>query len=153
MFQKTTLIGRLTADAENRFTQSGTAITKFTVVTSRKHKDQNGQLIEKSAFHRCELWGKRAEALGQYLKKGKLVHVEAEIEYGDYMNKDNQKVYTTTLKVEDITLMPNGGGYQQQGGAPQNGGGYQQQGGAPQNGGGNQQGAGTADPFDQPPGF
>jgi len=114
MFQQLILTGRLTQDAKLSFTSGGTALAEFSVVTSKPVKQQDGTFQEKSTFHnRIKLWGKRAEGLGQYLKKGLVVQVVAELEYGDYQ-KDGVKHYTTDIRVNNIVLMPSGGGNKQQ---------------------------------------
>jgi len=115
MFQQLILTGRLTQDAKLSFAgNNGAALAEFSVVTSKQVKQKDGSFQEKSQFHnRIKLWGKRAEGLGQYLKKGIVVQVIGELEYGDY-EKDGVKHYTTDIRVNNIVLMPSGGGNKQQ---------------------------------------
>lgn len=103
------VVGRLTRDAELKYAASGTAILAFAVATSRKLKDG-----EKSSFWDFEMFGKRAESLAQYLKKGGMVAVSGEM-YQDSWEKDGQKHTKTRINVADVQLL---GGGQEQGVAP-----------------------------------
>ncbi len=115
---KVILLGNLARDPETSFTAGGMAISKFTVVTSRKQKDGT----EKASFHRCTAFNKSAELIGQYTSKGKQLYVEGELSYGQY-EKDGQAVYTTDIIVNQFSFVGSKGGGQQS----QNPGGYQQQ--------------------------
>lgn len=72
------LIGRLTRDAELKYTASGQAICKFSIAVNRRRKSGD-QWVEEANFFDSVLWGKTAEALNQYLVKGKQVAVEGEL--------------------------------------------------------------------------
>jgi len=110
MFQQVILTGRLTQDAKLSYTGGGTALAEFSVATSKPAKQEDGTFGEKTTFHnRIKLWGKRAEGLGKYLKKGVVVQVIGELEYGDY-EKEGIKHYTTDIRVNNIVMMPSGGG-------------------------------------------
>jgi single-strand DNA-binding protein len=95
------LLGRLGADAELKMTQGGKAILKFSLATSEKWTNANGEKQEKTEWHRCQMWGDRGTKLAQYLTKGKQIAVEGSISYGSY-EKDNVKHYTTDIKVLNI---------------------------------------------------
>jgi single-strand DNA-binding protein len=77
----TTKEGRLTRDAELKYTTGGQAILHFSIVTSRRVK-KNEQYVEEPSFWDCVLWGKQGESLAQYMTKGKGVVVSGE-EYQD----------------------------------------------------------------------
>jgi len=111
-YQKVIIVGKLARDPEAKVTTSGTTVSNFTVVTDKKFKDKDGAYKEKAAFHRCKCFGKKADVINQYLKKGSLVCLEGELDYGDY-TKDGVKHYTTDIVVSDFTMM---------GGKPQSGG-------------------------------
>lgn len=79
MFQKLLLIGRVGRDAEMRYTQSGQAVTQFSVAVSEKYTNKSGEKVESTTWFRVSVWGKTAEICGQYVKKGMLVQVEGKI--------------------------------------------------------------------------
>jgi len=101
---RVTLIGRLGKDPELRYTPSGTPLAKFTLATSRKFVDRDGQKQEKTEWHRIVVWRKLAEICGQYLFKGKQVMIEGRIEYGAY-EKDGVKRYTADIIAENLEMM------------------------------------------------
>lgn len=101
------LMGNLGADAELKVLGNGSAVSKFSLATTEKWKDSEGNKQEKTSWHRCNLWGKRAQAVSQYLTKGTRVLVEGSIEYGSY-EKDGVKHYTTDIKVLNLEFV--GGG-------------------------------------------
>jgi single-strand DNA-binding protein len=101
---KIQLIGHLGRDAELRHTSSGQAVSNFSVATTEKWKDKDGQLQEKTEWHRVNWWGKGAEAVSQYLLKGGLAYVEGRIETRTWTDKDGQErksveVVAHTVKV------------------------------------------------------
>jgi len=103
-FNKVILIGNLGADPETRYTQSGTAVCKFSLATSRKFNGKDGQKQEKTEWHRIVAWGKLAEICSQYLSKGRQVMIEGRIEYGSY-DKDGVKHYTTDIIAENMQML------------------------------------------------
>lgn len=94
-------IGRLTRDPEVRYSQgeNATAVAKFSLAVDRRFKrdgEQSADFINHVAF------GKTAEFVEKYLKKGTKVGVVGRIQTGSYTNKEGQKVYTTDVVVEEI---------------------------------------------------
>ncbi len=75
---KVMIIGRLGKDPETKYTQSGAAVVNLTVATDEGYKDQQGNKVDKTEWHRVVLWNKAAEFAGKYLGKGRLVYVEGE---------------------------------------------------------------------------
>ncbi len=112
---KVILLGNLGNDPDVKYSQSGMAIATLSVATTFARKDKDGQLQEKTEWHRVKLFGKTAEVAGEYLKKGRQVYIEGRIEYGSY-EKDGQKVYTTDVIGEDMQML--GGGEDRGNGAP-----------------------------------
>lgn len=98
---KVFLLGNLGADAELKVTQGGQVVLKFSLATTEKWKNRNDEMQEKTNWHRCALWGKRAEALAPHLKKGSRLFVEGSVEYSSY-EKDGEKRYSTDIKVTNI---------------------------------------------------
>ena len=77
---KVTLVGRLGADPEVRYTASGTAVGNFSLATSEVWNDKEGQRQERTEWHRIVVWGKLAEIVGEYLGKGRQVYVEGRLQ-------------------------------------------------------------------------
>lgn len=101
-----TLLGNV-GNVEFKTTEKGTSILKFSLATNKKWKNDAGELQERTDWHRCTLFGKRAESLQEYVTKGKKLLVEGELQYGSY-EKDNVKHYTTDVIVSDVEFA--GGG-------------------------------------------
>jgi single-strand DNA-binding protein len=126
---RVTLIGRLTRDAELKFTQAGQAVGKFSVAVNRNRK-VGEQWEEEVHYFDAVLWGRTAESLNQYLVKGKQVAIDGELRQNRW-EQDGQKHSRVEIAVNNIELL---GGGQGQGGA--GGGGYQPRGEASGGGGG-----------------
>jgi single-strand DNA-binding protein len=100
------LVGALGRDAETAYTASQVAVTKFSVATNRRWKDQSDEWKEDTNWTSVVLW--RAENLAQYLTKGKQVYVEGRLQTRSYEDKDGKKKYVTEVVAEDVILL--GGG-------------------------------------------
>lgn len=101
---KVILIGHLGRDAETGYTASQTAVTKFSVATNRRWKDQqSGEWKEETNWTNVVLW--RGENIAPYLTKGKQVYVEGRLQTRSYDDKDNKKVWVTEVVAEDVILL------------------------------------------------
>jgi single-strand DNA-binding protein len=110
---KVILIGHLGRDAETAYTASQTAVTKFSVATNRRWKDQQtGEWKEETDWTRVVLW--RGENVAPYLTKGKQIYVEGRLQTRSYDDKDGKKVWTTEVVADDVILL---GGRGEAGGA------------------------------------
>lgn len=109
---KAIIIGNLGRDPEVRFTPSGRARATFSVATSERWTDQQGQKQERTEWHNVVVWGKQAETCGQYLAKGRQVFVEGRITSRSYDDKDGNKKYITEIVARDVRFLggPGGGG-------------------------------------------
>lgn len=98
---KAILMGRLTRDPEIRYAQgdSSLAIAKFTLAVDRRFKKAGEQEAD---FISCTSFGKTAEIIEKYCKQGSKIAVVGRIQTGSYTNKENQKVYTTDVIVEEF---------------------------------------------------
>ncbi len=76
---KVILIGHLGRDPELKFTPSGVAVTKFTLATTERWKDKDGNPQDHTEWHNIVLWRKLAEIAGEYLKKGRQVYIEGRL--------------------------------------------------------------------------
>ena len=101
---KVILVGNLGKDAETKFTPGGAAVTKFTIATGRRWKDQqSGEWKEETDWSRVVLW--RGENVAPYLTKGKQVYVEGRLQTRSYEDKDGKKVYATEVVAEEVILL------------------------------------------------
>ena len=101
---KVMLIGRLGKDPEIRYTQSGSAVTNFSIAVSESWTDKQGQKQEKTEWINCVAFGKQAETLEKYLKKGSLVYVEGRIQTDSY-EKDGKTVYSTKINIGNFQFL------------------------------------------------
>ena len=110
---KVTLIGNLGADPEVRSTQNGGRVATLSVATSRQWKGQDGQMQEKTEWHRVIFWNsnysKLADIAEKYCRKGEKIYVEGSIEYRSWQDKEGQTRYTTEIKVRELMLLGSGG--------------------------------------------
>ena len=88
MLNKVILIGRLGRDPETRFMANGEAVCNFSVATSEKYTDKNGQRQEATEWHNVTMYRKLAEIAGQYLTKGSQVYIEGKIKSREYTDKN-----------------------------------------------------------------
>lgn len=96
-----TLMGRVVRDPEIRYTQGENplAFGRFTIAVNRRVKKEGQQEAD---FIPCVVFGKQAELVEKYFRKGSRVCVRGRIQTGSYTNKDGQKVYTTDVAIEEI---------------------------------------------------
>lgn len=112
------LVGRLTRDIELRYTQAGKAVGSFTLAVNRSFTNQQGE--READFINCVIWGKGAETLANYTRKGHQLGVVGSIMTRNYENQQGQKVYVTEINVRDFDLLePKKDGQQSQGGVNQ----------------------------------
>jgi len=101
---KVILIGNLGRDAETKITPSGTAMTRFSVATTRSWKDQqSGEWKEETNWTNVTLW--RQENVANYLTKGRQVYIEGRIQTRSYEDKEGKKVYATEVVADDVILL------------------------------------------------
>ena len=115
---KVLISGNLTRDAELNQTRGGTAVCKFGVAVNERRKNQNGEWEDYANFVDCTLFGRRADALAQYLTKGTKVAIEGRLRYSSWQDKDGQKRSKLDVTVDEIEFMSirQGGQQSQQGG-------------------------------------
>jgi single-strand DNA-binding protein len=111
---KVIIVGNLGRDPEIRYMPSGDAIANIAVATSYKSKDRNtGEQKELTEWHRISFFGRMAEIVGQYLKKGSSVYVEGRLQTRKYTDKDGIERYATDIIAENMQML---GGRQGMGG-------------------------------------
>lgn len=106
MINITILVGRLTKNIELRYTSNEKAVGNFTLAINRRFKNQNGEY--ETDFIDCVVFGKQAETMAQYTKKGDLIGVEGSIQKRTYEDKEGNKRYATEIMVEKITFLQAG---------------------------------------------
>ena len=109
------LVGRLTRDAELKYTTSGMAICHFSVAVNRNRK-QGDQWIEEAGFFDVDFFGKGGEAVNQYLVKGKQVAIEGELRQ-DKWEQDGQSRSKVIINASNVQLLGSAGGQGGQGGS------------------------------------
>ena len=94
---KVILIGNLGADPETKNLEGGNTVANFTIATTEKWKNKQGEQQEKTEWHRIVAFGRTAEVCGEYLKKGKQVYIEGKLQTRKWENKEGVTVYTTEI--------------------------------------------------------
>ena len=102
---KAILVGRLGRDPETRFTGGGQAVANFSVATDHSYKDRNGERQKKTEWHKIVAWGKLAEIVQKYLKKGSLIYIEGRIETREWQDKEGQKRYSTEIIASEMRML------------------------------------------------
>jgi single-strand DNA-binding protein len=102
---KAMIIGNLGRDPEMRYTQSGQAVTQFTVAVNRNYKDSNGEWKEETEWFRVVAWAALAERTAEHLRKGRKVYVEGRLQTRTWEGQDGQKHYTTELIANTVTAL------------------------------------------------
>jgi len=102
---KVLLIGNLGKDPEVRFTASGTAVASFSLATSEKFKNKEGEWEERTEWHNVTLWGRLAEIASEYLGKGKTVYIEGRLQTRKWQDKDGKDRYTTEIVGEKMLML------------------------------------------------
>lgn len=104
---KAILIGRLGQDPELKYSQTGSAICNFSLATSERWKNKSGEQQEKTEWHRCVCFGKQAEVIQKYVRKGDQFCVEGKVEYQKY-EKDGIERYSTQINVRNFEFISGG---------------------------------------------
>lgn len=106
---KVILVGNLGRDAEVSYTPGGAAVSKFSIATTETWNDKSGQRQERTEWHNVDLWGKSAESLNEYLKKGKQIYVEGRLQTDEWTDKDGHKRKATKVRCDRVVLLGGGG--------------------------------------------
>ena len=109
MLNKVMVIGNLGQDAEAKYTSTGTAVANMSVAVNEKWKDKDGSPQERTEWVRVVIWGRTAEAIGQYLTKGKQVFVEGRLQTRKWEDREGNTRYTTEVNASNVRLLGGGG--------------------------------------------
>jgi single-strand DNA-binding protein len=123
-FNKVILAGNLTRDPELRYTPKGTAVARIGIAVNRQWRDESGQQKEEVTFIDVDAWGKQAETISQYLKKGRPILIEGRLKLDSWDDKQtNQKRYQLRVVLESFQFLDSGGNREGGGGFSGGGGG------------------------------
>jgi single-strand DNA-binding protein len=123
---KVILVGNLGNDPEVRYMPNGNAVANLSIATSESWKDQQGQLQEKTEWHKVTMYRRLAEIAGEYLKKGSQIYLEGKLQTRKWQDQQGNDRYTTEVIADQLQML---GGRNESGGGGQSGGGqggYQQ---------------------------
>ena len=123
MINKAILIGNLGKDPELRYTQSGTPVASFSIATTERWKDKDGNQQEQTEWHNIVAWKRLAEICGEYLNKGSRVYIEGKLQTRKWQDQNGNDRYTTEIVAREMKMLsPRGEGGGNYGGGT--GGGY-----------------------------
>ena len=131
-FNKVILLGNLTRDPQLSYLPSQTPVVEFGLAINRKWTAQDGSQRDDTCFVDCQMYGKRAEVINKYLKKGNPLFVEGRLKFDSWQAQDGSKRSKLRVFVENFEFI--GGGQRAGGGGGQGGYGGQQAGGGGQGG-------------------
>ena len=120
---KVILIGNLGRDPELRYTQSGQAVTNFSLATTDRFSNKSGEREERTEWHRVVAWARTAELCAQYLSKGRSVYVEGRLQTREWEDKEGQKRRTTEVVAQTVQFLGSPRDGQQASPPPEPGGG------------------------------
>lgn len=103
MINNVTLVGRLTADPNIRYTGSGTPVASFTLAVNRDFKNAAGE--QEADFINCVIWRKSAETLANTVRKGQQIGVVGRVQTRSYENQHGQKVFVTEVVAERFNYL------------------------------------------------
>jgi single-strand DNA-binding protein len=137
---KVILVGNLGADPEVRTSPNGSVIANLRLATGEAWKDQQGQLQERTEWHRIVMFGRTAEIARDYLRKGSKLYIEGRLQTRKWQDKEGRDQYTTEVVANEMQMLDRAGGGGQESAGPRQGSGL----------GGYSQGAGGGG-YDAPP--
>jgi single-strand DNA-binding protein len=108
---KAILIGNLGNDPDMRYTASGAAVANISIATAESWRDkETGEQQERTEWHRVVFFGRLAEIVGEYLRKGSQVYVEGRLQTRKWQDKDGQDRYTTEIVANELQMLGGKGG-------------------------------------------
>lgn len=125
---KAIVAGNAAADPDYRITNGGQAVCSLTLASNESYTDANGQKQDRVEWFRLIFWGKLADVVNQYIKKGSALYAEGKIRTRSYDDQNGVKKYVTEIVVNELVMLPSGGNNQNgqngqnygNGGAPAN---------------------------------
>jgi single-strand DNA-binding protein len=102
---KVILVGSLGRDPEIKYMPSGDPIASVSIATSSKYKGKDGNMVEETEWSRVTFFGKLAEIVGQYLKKGSSVYIEGRLKTRKFTDKDGVEKYATDIIANEMQML------------------------------------------------
>ncbi len=115
-YNRVILMGNLTRDPELSYTPSSTPICKFGLATNRKWRDQSGEMREETCFVDCTAFGRQAETINQYMRKGRPILLEGRLSFSQWTSQEGQKRSKLEVIAERFQFV--GGAREDGGGRP-----------------------------------
>jgi single-strand DNA-binding protein len=109
-FNKIIIVGNLGRDPELRYTPQGSAVCSFSVATSEKRRDKNGEMSDITTWFKITLWEKRAETASKYLTKGSQVYIEGKLRTEEWTDKDGKTRTSLEVLATDMQFIGSKGG-------------------------------------------
>jgi single-strand DNA-binding protein len=106
---KVILVGNLGSDPQIRYTPNGTAVANFSIATTERFTNKNGEKESRTEWHRIVAWGRLAEICNEYLKKGKQVYVEGRIQSRQWEDKDGTKRTSFEIIANSMVMLGRAG--------------------------------------------
>lgn len=105
MKNKVQLIGHVGQDPEIKTLDGGKKLANFTIATNDSYKNDKGEKVEQTEWHKLVAWGKTAEIIEKYVTKGKEIGIEGKLTHRSYDDKNGEKRYVTEVVVNDVLLL------------------------------------------------
>lgn len=99
------LIGNVGNDPEVKTFEGGKKVANLTIATNESYRNEKGEKVEQTEWHRVVAWGKTAEIIEKYVTKGKEIAIDGKLTHRSYDDKNGEKRYITEVVVNEITLL------------------------------------------------
>lgn len=104
-FNKIIIVGNLGRDPELRYTPQGSAVCSFSVATTEKRRDKNGEMTDITTWFKVTLWEKRAETASKYLTKGSQIYIEGKLRTEEWTDKDGKTRTSLEVLATDMNFI------------------------------------------------
>jgi single-strand DNA-binding protein len=105
MRNKVQLIGHVGQDPEIKNLDGGKKVANLTIATNDSYKNDKGEKVEQTEWHKVVAWGKTAEIIEKYVTKGKEIAIEGKLTHRSYDDKNGEKRYITEVVANDLLLL------------------------------------------------
>ena len=105
MRNRVQLIGHVGNDPEIKNLDGGKKVANLTIATNDSYKNDKGEKVEQTEWHKVVAWGKTAEIIEKYVKKGKEIAIEGKLTHRSYDDKNGEKRYITEVVVNEVLLL------------------------------------------------
>ena len=105
MRNRVQLIGHVGNDPESKNFDGGKKVANFTIATNDSYKNEKGEKVERTEWHKVVAWGKTAEIIEKYVTKGKEIAIDGKLTHRSYDDKNGEKRYITEVVANDVLLL------------------------------------------------